>query len=84
MNYQSNPLRPHRVTLVQGETYKWCTCGLSKTQPFCDGAHKDTYHLPLVFKHEGPTTEDAYLCGCKNNKKESGAYCDGSHKNLQW
>jgi CDGSH-type Zn-finger protein len=39
---------------------------------------------PLKFVHEGETTEEAILCGCKNNKKESGAYCDGSHKYLNW
>ena len=80
---ESNPFRPYTVELVEGETYAWCTCGRSQTQPFCDGSHKDTGMQPLKFKHEGATT-NAILCGCKNNKKESGAYCDGSHKNLSW
>lgn len=81
---EANPFRPHKVTLVQGETYFWCTCGRSQKQPFCDGSHQHTGMEPLKFVHEGETTEDAILCGCKNNKKESGAYCDGSHKYLNW
>ncbi len=81
---EANPFRPYKVTLEKGETYYWCTCGLSKKQPFCDGSHKDTDMKPLVFTHE-TETENAFLCGCKQNKRaESGAYCDGSHKNLSW
>ncbi|TNV80552.1 hypothetical protein FGO68_gene2574 [Halteria grandinella] len=80
---ESNPFKPYKVGLVQGETYSWCTCGQSATQPFCDNSHKDTHLKPMVFVHEQPTG-NYLLCGCKNNKKESGAHCDGSHKNMQW
>ena len=24
---------------LEAGTYYWCSCGLSKTAPFCDGAH---------------------------------------------
>lgn len=82
---EQTPFRPHTVTLVKGETYSWCTCGRSKSQPFCDGeSHKHTGKEPLNFTHEGETTDKAILCGCKNNRPESGAYCDGSHKYLNW
>ena len=33
---------PIAVKVEAGKTYHWCTCGGSKGQPFCDGAHKGT------------------------------------------
>jgi len=30
---------PIPVEVEAGKAYFWCTCGLSKNQPFCDGAH---------------------------------------------
>lgn len=75
---------PYKVELKEGETYYYCTCGKSKNQPFCDGAHQGTKFTPKAFTYEKPTG-DAYLCGCKNNKAaESGPFCDGSHKNVDW
>ncbi len=38
---------PARMTLERGKDYLYCTCGLSKYQPFCDGTHKDTDFKPL-------------------------------------
>ena len=29
------------LSLKKGVTYKLCTCGLSKTLPFCDESHKE-------------------------------------------
>ena len=37
---------PYETELVAGKKYFWCACGLSATQPFCDGSHKVTRHPP--------------------------------------
>ena len=29
-----------KVDLEEGKEYHWCSCGMSKKQPFCDGSHK--------------------------------------------
>lgn len=71
--------KPCLVSLEKDKRYAWCTCKLSKTQPFCDGSHKDTEFKPLVFKAD--KDEDVLLCACKATK--SGPYCDGSHNNLE-
>ena len=38
------------ITLKHGDTQSWCTCGLSKKQPFCDGSHKNTDFRSLKWK----------------------------------
>ena len=75
--------KPVKVLLKQGETYYYCTCGKSKNQPFCDGSHSEEgcEYKPLKFTHEG-ADEERYICGCKQNKVESGVFCDGTHKSL--
>ncbi|KAM6399257.1 CDGSH iron-sulfur domain-containing protein 3, mitochondrial [Rhynochetos jubatus] len=69
---------PFAVELTAGKKYAWCACGHSKSQPFCDGAHKKAAPglAPLRFT----PTEDgtAWLCGCKRTR--SPPYCDGTHK----
>lgn len=67
---------PTKVSLEEGKKYAWCTCGLSKNQPFCNGAHKGTEMSPLIFVAE--KTENNYLCNCKGTKNSP--FCDGSHK----
>lgn len=79
MSQDTVPNKPCLVTLEEGKKYAWCTCKLSKAQPFCDGSHKDTDHRPMVFKAE--KSEDVLLCACKATR--SGPYCDGSHNNLE-
>lgn len=58
--------------------YSFCTCGLSKDQPFCDGSHKGTSFVPKRFKIDEP--QNVSLCMCKHTK--NAPYCDGSHRNL--
>ena len=67
---------PLAVELEAGKKYAWCTCGLSESQPFCDGKHKGLGMAPAVFTAE--KTETKYLCACKQTK--NGPFCDGSHK----
>ena len=74
---------PYKTALVEGQTYYWCSCGLSKNQPFCDGSHKGTEYVPKAFTYDKPSG-DGYLCGCKNNQKEAGPFCDGSHTKIDW
>jgi CDGSH-type Zn-finger protein len=55
--------------------YYWCSCGLSKTGPFCDGSHKGTNFEPVEFvviakKKMG-------LCQCQRTKNPPS--CDGTH-----
>ena len=67
---------PYAVEVEVGQTYFWCACGQSKSQPFCDGSHKDTDFTPV--KYEALQSEKVFFCGCKNTKSQP--MCDGSHK----
>ncbi|GGB44158.1 hypothetical protein GCM10011505_26860 [Tistrella bauzanensis] len=69
---------PYEVVVTAGRTYWWCSCGLSKKQPFCDGTHKGTGLSPLAWKAEEDGT--AWFCGCK--KTGGHPMCDGSHNGL--
>lgn len=72
---------PYALGLQAGVTYSWCTCGLSKEDPFCDGAHKNP--VPTGFKSlkfTVPETGVYSLCGCKHSK--NAPFCDGSHCKL--
>ncbi len=69
---------PYEVKVEAGRNYLWCACGLSAKQPFCDGTHSKTDHLPIILKAE--KSETVWLCGCKNSKNKP--YCDGTHSSL--
>lgn len=69
---------PYPVEVKKGETYYWCACGRSGSQPFCDGSHKVTAFKPVAFTAEQDGT--VYLCGCKHTKNPP--YCDGTHHSL--
>ena len=65
---------PYAVELGPGDHY-WCACGLSKNQPFCDGAHEGTGINPVRFTVA--ERETMYLCGCRATKGQP--FCDGTH-----
>jgi CDGSH-type Zn-finger protein len=58
------------------QDYYYCSCGLSKNQPFCDGSHKGSGLVPKRFN----VTEkkDYFLCGCKLT--DNAPFCDGTHR----
>ena len=70
--------KPMPVELKAGETVWWCTCGRSKSQPFCDGSHQGTEFSPLEFTAD--KDERYFFCACKQTG--SPPMCDGSHKGI--
>ena len=76
----SNPVvadnKPVKVNLSKGQEYHFCTCGQSKSQPFCDGSHAGTSFTPKVIVADDDG--DAYLCACKHTGNAPS--CDGTHK----
>ena len=77
----ATPLIPGKAPILQeaaAGTYAWCTCGRSKSQPFCDGAHGDTGFRPMIFKLDAPRR--VAWCACKHSGKPP--FCDGSHARL--
>jgi CDGSH-type Zn-finger protein len=71
-------LSPYQVNVEAGQSYKWCRCGRSKGQPFCDGSHAGTGIEPITFVAK--VTETIFLCGCKETG--SAPFCDGTHNVL--
>ncbi|NOY66325.1 MAG: glutamate synthase [Gammaproteobacteria bacterium] len=76
----SNPViadnKPVKVNLSKGQEYHFCTCGRSKSQPFCDGSHAGTSFTPRVIVSD--EEDEAYLCACKHSNNLP--FCDGTHK----
>jgi len=68
--------KPVQVNLKKGQEYHFCTCGRSKSQPFCDGSHVGTSFTPRVIVSD--EDQQAWLCACKHTG--STPFCDGSHK----
>jgi len=69
---------PQIEKLDSGQTYAWCACGRSSSQPWCDGSHQVTSITPHVFVAE--SSETKALCMCKQTKNPP--FCDGSHLSL--
>jgi len=66
------------VMEVEPGDYTWCQCGLSKSQPYCDGSHATTEFTPVQVK----ITEKKRVawCGCKHTGRAP--FCDGTHSRL--
>ena len=59
-------------------TYWWCACGLTSSQPFCNGAHKGTGLAPVKVE----VTEAGRKAFCQCRHSGAGPFCDGSHRAL--
>ena len=68
---------PFAVAVEQGKDNWWCACGLSKTQPFCDGSHNAAREFTPV-KYTASESKTVHFCGCKGTARQP--LCDGSHK----
>lgn len=68
--------RSFSTVLEKGKDYYWCSCGMSKNQPWCDGSHRGSGFSPVTFTAE--KSEKHYLCLCK--RTGTPPFCDGAHK----
>ena len=75
----SNDINPIVFDVEKGKDYWWCTCGLSKRQPFCDGSHKDSELSPV--KYTAARNERVWFCVCKKTRHPP--LCDGTHNKLE-
>ena len=75
---------PYVVVVEQGREYLWCSCGLSKLQPWRDGSHKGSSYEPIAFT--APLSAEFHMCGCKrsNNKPYCFGNCRGHHRRTDW
>jgi len=69
---------PIGVEVEAGKTVYWCSCGLSKKQPFCDGSHQGSGMVPTAYTPS--ESGKAFFCTCKHSSKPP--LCDGSHNKL--
>lgn len=47
---------PFAIDVEKGKDYYWCACGLSKSQPFCDGSHKGGEFVPTNYSADESKT----------------------------
>ncbi|KAF9378641.1 hypothetical protein CPB97_009438 [Podila verticillata] len=69
--------------LRPGSIKEWCTCGLTKKGPWCDGkSHKGTSFKPLRWKvPDGKNAQTMYsICDCRYTTRPP--FCDGIHYDL--
>ena len=71
--------QPIAVEVEAGESYWWCACGRSKTQPFCDGSHKVTGSTPLEWKARRQQRAGDLL---RLQAHQRATLCDNSHLSL--
>jgi CDGSH-type Zn-finger protein/mannose-6-phosphate isomerase-like protein (cupin superfamily) len=70
---------PHFVALRRDEAVRWCRCGRSRRQPWCDGSHAGTGLEPV--RYRASQDEEVLFCGCK--RTATPPFCDGTHNSLQ-
>jgi len=70
--------KPIEISVSEGDTYYWCSCGKSKNQPFCDGAHLGSGFEPVAYTAE--KTGPIHMCQCKHTN--NAPFCDGAHNEL--
>ena len=69
---------PYFADMVEGQSYKWCACGRSAMQPFCDGSHAGTEFEPVAYT--AVATGSIMFCSCKATRKQP--VCAGAHNRL--
>jgi CDGSH-type Zn-finger protein len=73
---------PADIQVEAGKVYKWCSCGLTAIEPFCDNTHRDIEGTPFrSIKVRFDKPQVVSFCQCKRTKTPP--FCDDSHKALK-
>merc|ERR1711997_1314451 len=74
--------KPSKVSVKKYHLYKWCGCGRSHSQPFCDTTCKNIYWKKNIIggpiTYIAPEDKDIWFCLCKRTQHRP--FCDGSHR----
>ncbi|ODN06038.1 CDGSH iron-sulfur domain-containing protein 3, mitochondrial [Orchesella cincta] len=72
--------KPFKFNCIKGKSYMWCSCGWSKSQPFCDQTHRNPHYRITMrpVRFIAPETKEYIFCNCKQSSKRP--FCDGTHK----
>lgn len=70
---------PLPVAVKRGKTYRWCACGRSNAQPFCDNSHQLDDAQPIEWCAD--EDENVMFCGCKQTRDQP--FCDQSYRRLK-
>lgn len=77
------------IEVEKGKRYAYCTCGVSKNQPFCDGSHRGYNEMYGVTPATGgfkpmiwEAADDTWECFCQCKATKNPPFCDGSHNAL--
>lgn len=69
---------PAEISVEPGKVYKWCSCGLTAVEPYCDNTHREIEGKPFrsikVMFNEPQVVQ---FCQCKRTKTPP--FCDDSH-----
>lgn len=69
-----------KVAVEKGKTYYWCSCGLSSSQPFCNGSHSKDDQCRKPIEYHAVRDKIISFCSCKLTK--AAPFCDNSHREL--
>ncbi|MCA0402992.1 MAG: CDGSH iron-sulfur domain-containing protein [Proteobacteria bacterium] len=68
---------PIALDVEEGNTYYWCSCGKTSTEPLCDN---QALCVEKAQPFKALLTETLYFCACKQTRDPP--LCDGSHSKI--
>ncbi len=67
------------IKQLEPGAYRWCACGKTKQEPFCDDSHGEFDRGPMELK----LRERTKIAFCTCRKTRNAPYCDGTHVHLK-
>lgn len=72
---------PAEIEVQAGKVYKWCSCGLTATEPYCDNSHRKIEGKPFrSIKVVFDKPQMVRFCQCRKTKTPP--FCDDSHLHI--